>query len=171
MEAYPGRYPAFVDSYDGLSRTCRVRIPGITDGGDVMPVAEIEYPIGNRSKGLHETEIEILKGDSVWVAFIGGDPRYPVITGYRNPGAGNSVEWRRFHHANIEMTADGTFRINADKFELNAKTSAVINSAKATVNADTAINGSGLTHNGTNVGATHKHEKVTPGNGDTGTPK
>lgn len=170
MEAYPGRYPAFVDSYDGPSRTCRVRIPGITDGGDVMPVAEIEYPIGSRSKGQHETEIEILKDDPVWVAFIGGDPRYPVITGYRNPGAGNSVEWRRFHHANIEMTADGTFRINADKFELNAKTSAVINSTKATVNADTAINGESLTHNGTNVGDTHVHGGVRGGSDKTAKP-
>ena len=170
MQAYPGRYPAFVDSYDGPSRTCRVRIPGITDGGDVMPVAEIEYPIGDRSKGLQPTEIEILKDDPVWVAFIGGDPRYPVITGYRNPGAGNSVDWRRFHHANIEMTADGVFRINADMFELNAKTSAVINSAKATVNADTAISGAGLTHNGVNVGESHTHKDVAPGKGSTGKP-
>lgn len=170
MEAYPGRYPAIVDSYDGPSRTCRVRIPGITDGGDVMPVAEIEYPIGDRSKGLHQTEIEILKGDSVWVSFIGGDPRYPIITGWRNPGAGNSVEWRRFHHANIEMTADGIFRINADKFELNAKTSAVINSAKAEVNADTAINGGSLTHNGTNVGDSHTHGGVKAGSDSSSTP-
>lgn len=170
MEAYPGRYPAIVDSYDGPSRTCRVQIPGITDGGDVMPVAEIEYPIGDKSKGQHTTEIEILKGDSVWVSFIGGDPRYPIITGWRNPGAGNSVAWRRFHHANIEMTADGIFRINADKFELNAKTSAVINSANATVNADTAINGGSLTHNGTNVGDSHTHEKVKAGMDKSGKP-
>ena len=170
MEMYPGRYPAIVDSYDGPTRTCRVKIPGITDGAEVMPVAEIEYPIGDRSKGQHQTEIEILKGDSVWVAFIGGDPRYPVITGSRNPGAGNSVEWRRFHHANIEMTADGVFRINADRFELNAKTSAVINSANATVNADTAIKGGSLKHNGVNVGDSHTHKDVTPGKSPTGKP-
>ena len=170
MDTCPGRYPAIVDSYDAASRTCRVKIPGITDGGDVMPVAEIEYPIGDRSKGLHQTEIEILKGDCVWVSFIGGDPRYPIITGWRNPGAGNSVAWRRFHHANIEMTADGTFRINADKFELNATTSAVINSANATVNAATAINGSALTHNGKNVGETHNHPGVRSGPSDTGPP-
>jgi hypothetical protein len=170
MEMYPGRYPAIVDSYDGPTRTCRVKIPGITDGAEVMPVAEIEYPIGDRSKGQHQTEIEILKGDSVWVAFMGGDPRYPIITGWRNPSVGNSTEWRRFHHANIEMTADGVFRINADKFELNAKTSAVINSANATVNADTAINGGSLKHNGVNVGDSHTHKDVTPGKSPTGKP-
>jgi len=170
MEIYPGRYPAIVASYDGPSRTCRVKIPGITDGGDVMPVAEIEYPIGDRSKGLHQTEIEILAGDSVWVSFIGGDPRYPIITGWRNPGTGNSTEWRRFHHANIEITADGIFRINADKFELNATTSAVINSANATVNAPTAINGGSLTHNGTNVGDSHTHSGISAGLDNTGTP-
>jgi uncharacterized protein involved in type VI secretion and phage assembly len=119
---------------------------------------------------MHQTEIEILKGDSVWVAFIGGDPRYPIITGWRNPGAGNSVDWRRTHHANIEMTADGLFRINADRFEINASASVVINSAKATINADTAINGEGLTHNGVNVGATHTHKNVKAGQDKTGAP-
>jgi hypothetical protein len=90
-----------------------VKIPGITDGGDVMPVAEIEYPIGDKSKGQNPTEIEILKGDSVWVSFIGGDPRYPIITGWRNSGVGNSVDWRRIHHANIEQLADKLVRIIA----------------------------------------------------------
>lgn len=103
----PGRYPAIVRSYDQAKRTCRVEIPGLTDGGDVLPVAEIEYPIGDKSRdGANTTEIEITSGDPVWIAFIGGDPRYPIITGYRNPHAGNSTDWRRWHHANIEMLAD-----------------------------------------------------------------
>lgn len=103
----PGRYPAIVRQYMQSTRTCRVEIPGLTDGGDVLPEAEIEYSIGDKSRsGANETEIEILAGDTVWVAFIGGDPRYPIITGYRNPRAGNSVDWRRWHHKNIELLAD-----------------------------------------------------------------
>lgn len=106
MELLPGRYPAIVKTYDQASRMCRVDIPGITDGGDVFPLAEIEYAIGDKSRaGSYETEIEILAGDTVWVAFIGGDPRYPIITGWRNPQAGNSVDWRRWHHKNIELLA------------------------------------------------------------------
>ncbi|MCP5246537.1 MAG: hypothetical protein H6937_11570 [Burkholderiales bacterium] len=103
----PGRYPAIVKSYDSARRTCRIEIPGLTDGGDVLPEAEIEYSIGDKSRdGTFATEIEILTGDTVWIAFIGGDERYPIITGYRNPQAGNSVDWRRWHHENIEMLAN-----------------------------------------------------------------
>ena len=102
-----GRYPAIVKTYDQARRTCRVEIPGITDGGDVLPEAEIEYPVGDKSRsGQYETELEILPGDTVWIAFIGGDPRYPIITGYRNPQAGNSADWRRYHHQNYELLTD-----------------------------------------------------------------
>ena len=38
----PGRYPAIVKTYSQARRTCRVEIPGLTDGGDVLPEAEIE---------------------------------------------------------------------------------------------------------------------------------
>lgn len=113
MEHYPGRYPAVVASYSASTRTVRVSVPGITDGGDVMPVAEIEYPIGDKAKGGDASEIEILAGDTVWVCFIGGDPRFPLITGWRNPSVGNSVQWRRWHHANIQLRADGTINILA----------------------------------------------------------
>jgi len=103
----PGRYPAIVRSYDQKSRTCRLEIPGLTDGGDVFPKAEIEYPIGDKSRdGEFTTEIEILPGDTVWIAFICGDKRYPIITGYRNPLSGNSVDWRRVHHENMEMLSN-----------------------------------------------------------------
>lgn len=110
----PGRYPAIVKTYSQTKRTCRVEIPGLTDGGDVMPEAEIEYPIGDKSKsGAHSTEIEIVPGDTVWVAFIGGDPRYPIITGWRNPQTGNSTDWRRWHHANMELLADTLMKLIA----------------------------------------------------------
>ena len=115
----PGRYPAIVKTYSQARRTCRVEIPGLTDGGDVLPEAEIEYPIGDKSRaGTNTTEIEITPGDTVWVAFIGGDPRYPIITGYRNPQAGNSADWRRWHHANMELLADGTMRLAVGPSEI-----------------------------------------------------
>lgn len=110
----PGRYPAIVKTYSQARRTCRVEIPGLTDGGDVMPEAEIEYPIGDKSRaGVNATEIEITPGDTVWIAFIGGDPRYPIITGYRNPQTGNSTDWRRWHHANMELLADTLMKLIA----------------------------------------------------------
>ncbi len=122
MSAYglmPGRYPAVVKSYDQARRTCRIEIPGLTDGADVFPEAEIEYPIGDKSRsGSNTTEIEITAGDAVWVSFIGGDPRYPIITGYRNPQSGNSADWRRIHHKNIELLGDGTIRLAVGSSEI-----------------------------------------------------
>ncbi|MFZ4539530.1 hypothetical protein [Propionivibrio sp.] len=110
----PGRYPAIVKSYDQARRTCRVEIPGVTDGGDVLPEAELSYPLGCKSRdGSFATEIEILPGDTVWIEFIGADSRYPVVTGYRNGQAGNSVDWRRFHHANMELLADTLMKLIA----------------------------------------------------------
>lgn len=159
----PGRYPAIVKSYDQDRRTCRIEIPGITDGSDVFPEAEIEYPIGDKARfGANATEIEILSGDTVWIAFIGGDSRYPIITGYRNPQSENSTDWRRFHHANIEITADGMMKLNAETVEINA--------TNVIVNGDTAVVGSSLTHNNVNVGSTHTHGGVQSGPSNTSVP-
>jgi phage gp45-like len=192
-----GKYPAEIVSYDQVTRTCRVSIPGITDGGDVLPNAEIMYPVGDKSKieteaGKHSTELEILAGDLIWVEFIGGDQRYPLIVGYRNPSTNNALNWRRYHHANIEMTADGIMRLNAAQIELNADDTIIINCNNAEtgaktitinathtithnaedqiINADTDINGSTLTHNSKSVGDTHKHSGVQAGGSNTGDP-
>ncbi|MGZ8220073.1 MAG: hypothetical protein ACXWT0_00345 [Methylobacter sp.] len=164
----PGRYPAIIKDYDKVTRTCRVEIPGITEGGDVFPIAEIEYPIGDKARpvaGQHPTEIEMLINDLVWVAFIGGDQRFPLITGYRNPSYGNDVDWRRFHHANIEMTADGIMRFNANAIELNATTTITTTADTATINAKTQINGASLKHNSKSVGDTHTHAHGDPTTG------
>jgi hypothetical protein len=63
------RTPGVVQSYDPDTRTCIVQIPGITDGADTGLEAEIEYPIGDKSANGTMTEIEILQGDAVWLAF------------------------------------------------------------------------------------------------------
>jgi hypothetical protein len=102
----PGKLPAVVASYDKKRRECRVHIPGLTDGTGPGISAEIEYPIGDKSKaGEFSTDILILAGDTVWVEFECGDARYPIITGFRNPRVGNGTDWRRFHQDNIELLA------------------------------------------------------------------
>lgn len=101
----PGEWPGVIKSYSAESREVRVDIPGMTDGAEEFPVAQIRYPIGDKSK---HTEIRILEGDLVWLAFECGDPRYPIITGWRNPNEGNVVGFRRWHHENIESDSDKT---------------------------------------------------------------
>lgn len=107
-----GEWPAVVRQYDGDRREVRVEIPGLADGAEELPVAQIRYPIGDKS---HHTEIRILDGDPVWIVFERGDPRRPIITGYRNPNEGNVVKYRRFHHENIETDADETQKHTAGK--------------------------------------------------------
>jgi hypothetical protein len=167
-----GRYPAIVKSYDPVKRTCRVDIPGITSGGDVLTEAEIEYAIGDKSRtGKWETEIEILPEDTVWVDFIGGDPRYPVITGWRNPRAGNSVGWRRFHHANIELVADGILSTLSGNTKAVATVDYVIQAATIKIIGNIELSGGTLTHEGVNIGSTHIHSGVLPGPAPTGLPQ
>lgn len=102
-----GKYPGVVVSYDGDARTCRVNVPGITDS-DVFPEAVFCNPLGDAPG---ETEIRIVGGSLVWVEFEAGDPRFPIIVGYRTPRAGNPVGWRRFQHQNIQLIAEDTYLI------------------------------------------------------------
>lgn len=125
-----GLIPAIVESIDREARIARVRIPGLTDGATELPEAEFCNPIGDKS---HHTEIRILPGDDVWLAFVGGDTRYPVIVGYRPRNVENGVDWRRFHHANFDFTADKQFVINAEEVIVNAKKVTVNASEKASV--------------------------------------
>jgi len=149
-----GKFPATIASYDSATRTCRVEIPGITNGGDVMPMADILYPIGDKSfAASNVTEIEILAGDAIWIEFMGGDRRYPIIVGYRNPNAGNSTGTRLFHHANIMLSATNEITLDGETL---------------TINANVNITGT-ITNNGKDIGADHKHSGGTIG-GNTGIP-
>lgn len=124
FESIHGLWPGEVDSYDPATRTCRVRIPEVTDGSNVLLEAVIMPPIGDRSDAgasRDHTELRILPGDPVWLMFEAGDPRFPVIVGARAKRAGNPAEWRRWRHKNIEMTADETLIINAKNVVWNVE--------------------------------------------------
>lgn len=161
MSNYPSIYPAVVKAYDPVTRTCRVDIPQITTGGDVYPVAEVAYPIGDKPKGVHATEIEILPNDMVWVEFINSDPRHPVITGWRNPKTGNVNGVRHWHHAKITINADTNIESTAQKHIFTGDIE-ITGNFKAT--------GGSFLHNGVNVGSSHQHSNVQPGSGNSGPP-
>lgn len=142
----PSLEPGFIHSVDRDARIVRVRIPGIFDGAEVFPEAQLLYPLGDKSE---HTEIRLLEGDRVWLAFIGGDPRFPIVAGHRPKETDNVVGWRRWHHDNFQFDADGTFRVNATDVEFNATTFKVngqtveVNAAATTVDSTaTTIKGS-----------------------------
>lgn len=151
LPVFPG-IPATITSYDAATRSCRVSIPGVTDGAEVMPLAMMLYGIGEKSA---HTDVRILAGDLVWVAFVNGDDRYPVIIGYRTKESSNAIDVRRLHHKNIELTADtdmileatdnqvtikaGTkVRIEAPEVEVVATTKASVTAPVVTVDASTS---------------------------------
>ena len=103
-------HAAFIRSVDRKRREIRVEVPPYTDGASLMPLAEVMYPVGDDSTN---TEIRLVEGAPVYVAFEAGDPRYPIIMGFRNPNIGNVVGMRRWNHDNFELNADETFTINA----------------------------------------------------------
>jgi hypothetical protein len=104
------KYPGFIRAVDRDRREVRVEIPPFTDGASELPIAEIEYPIGDDSR---DTEIRLVVGREVYIEFLAGDPRRPLITGFRNPNTGNVVGTRRWNHDNFELNADSVFTINA----------------------------------------------------------
>jgi hypothetical protein len=138
-----GKWPAVVTAYNQDSRTCEIEIPGQTDGSQLRMIAEIEYPIGDKSRHATMTEIEILPGDLVWIEFIQGDPRYPLITGWRNPTVGNSKDWRRWHHKNMELLADSLMKfIAGSDMLLKSGTHLTVQAPKVTIDSpDTTCTG------------------------------
>lgn len=106
------RYPAVVSAYTDKAKVCEVHIPGLTDGAGAGLTAEFEYPLGDRDQ---DTAIRIKVGDPVWVAFLAGDQRYPIVTGFRarlEPGMGVVRHWE---YDNFNLTADDTVVIQAGK--------------------------------------------------------
>lgn len=172
-----GKWPAIVRTADREKREYRVEIPGLTDGAELFPLAQIAYPIGDKSE---HTEIRILVGDRVWVEFECGRSDSPIITHFRTKQSGNVVNFRRFHHENIETDADATqshtagtnYSIDAgDNVTITAGTkitlavgesrieitaAQIVATAKLLAQAGMSITGT-VDNNGTNIGSTHTH--------------
>jgi len=110
----PNLIPAYVRSVEGnrQRREIRVEISPYTDGASEWPIAEMCYPIGDDSTN---TEIRVVVGMPVWVAFRGGDERYPIIMGHRPVNVGNEQSTRRWDHDNFESNADVNYTVNAGK--------------------------------------------------------
>lgn len=105
------KYPAVVMSYDADTRLAKIKLEPLDDGADTQLEAELCYPLGDKSN----TAIEVLAGDFVWVEFEQGDPRYPIIVGYRNKRTGNDDLTRRYHHhGNFEILADNIIKIKGN---------------------------------------------------------
>jgi hypothetical protein len=166
-----GKYPAEVVGYNPSTKRARVKIKGVTDGSSLLPEADIMYSVGDKN---NHTDVRILVGDKVWVEFTnGGDSRFPLIVGYRNPESGNATGTRKWHHDAFEITADGVLTINADSVVINATSFEVNGDTKmtgkavieksVTMSGGSAISGGAsisgtLTNNGKNVGDSHTHK-------------
>jgi hypothetical protein len=175
-------YPATVKSYDANTRTVRIEIPPLTYGAQTLPEAVICYGIGDKAD---HTEIRILAGDKVWVQFINGDARFPMVIGYRAPETNNANEWRKFHHANFRFDAiTGEFVINAagqvriesaSAINIIAKTAINLTAPAINISGAVTIVGGSLTHNGKNVGDSHTHPQNSGdhfgGGANTGSPQ
>lgn len=108
----PSYIPGFVEAVteNRERREIRVSFAPYTDGASEWPIAEMCYPIGDDSRG---TEIRMVPGMPVWLAFRGGDERYPIIVGNRPVNTGNEQSTRRWNHDNFEINADKVLTINA----------------------------------------------------------
>jgi hypothetical protein len=165
------KYPAVVVSYDGNTRLANIKLEPLDDGADTMLEAELLYPLGDKSN----TAIEVLANDAVWVEFEAGDPRYPIIVGYRNKRTGNDDLTRRYHHANIELLADNLIKIKGDvkviveaaTIEMTATTIKI--DGDVTVKGDVTVTSGDVTADGISL-KTHTHPYTDDGSGMTTSP-
>lgn len=147
----------------GCGESAASKSPASRTGPIRSPRPKFEYKAGDKAAhGQYPTEIEILPGDTVWIAFIGGDPRYPIITGSRNPQAGNSVDWRRYHHKNYELICDQIIRllVGNSVFQLNPDT--ITGSTTQALTLTIGSTSVSLTPNGLNLTCGGATVKMTP---------
>ena len=183
-----GNYiPGFIESYDGNTRRARVSIPSITDGCEVFPEAEFVYSIGFRTE---DTELRILPGDRVWLDFVNGDHRYPMIIGYRTLGSDNLIDTFRVRQTNVELIADQDMLLKATAGDvliqagttLTLRCSSIVLdgnvSITGTLDVDGKITGSGgisttglSENNGVRNGSNHTHTNVRFGTDISGPPQ
>jgi hypothetical protein len=172
--------PGVVESFDEATKLARVRFDGALDGAEELPEAQLNYPIGDKS---HHTDIRMLPGDLVWLDFIGGDPRYPIILGYRPKETGNATGVRRMHHAKMEFVADSDMLLSgaSGTVTISAGTKIRLVAPEIELDGPTTVTGllrylSGIegtgpaTSNGKDVSNTHRHTGVDTGSGNSGPP-
>lgn len=65
----------------GCGEPAASKSPASRTGPIRSPRPKFEYnAVDKAAHGQYPTELEILPGDTVWIAFIGGDPHYSSIT-------------------------------------------------------------------------------------------
>lgn len=180
--------PGEIVSFDQATTRARVKFSGLSDDAEEFPEAMVCYPVGDKS--VH-TAIRILPGDLVWLDFVNGDERFPIIQGFRTREAGNAVDVRRWHHANMELQADTDLRLFAGAQVLvqagtevrvlsdgsvliQGATSVSVRAPQITLDGETTVTGqltymAGIvgngpaTSNGKDVSDTHYHKGVSTG--------
>lgn len=178
--------PGQIVSWDGSLAVVKPSLPKkLTDGSSLaapqivsVPVC---FPVG--SGGDAVISVPLAAGDPVTLHFaerslenwLSGsddapdDPRRfdltdcfasPVVR--PNVGSCDTTNLSlSFGGGSIKITPGGEIEITGGKVTINGKT---------IVNGETAINGSSLTHNGKDVGDTHKHGGIVKGGADTEVP-
>ena len=146
------KYPAVVVGYDANTRLAQVKIEPLDNGADTVLDAELLYPLGDKSN----TAIEVLAGDFVWVEFEAGDPRYPIIAGYRNKREGNDDATRRYHHhGSFEILADNIIKIKGNvKVIVESETVEVIAPTVKVTSATVTVDATTITVNASNTNIT-----------------
>ncbi|HQZ59988.1 MAG TPA: hypothetical protein PLQ39_09950 [Acinetobacter sp.] len=146
------KYPAVVVGYDANTRLAQVKIEPLDNGADTVLDAELLYPLGDKSN----TAIEVLAGDFVWVEFEAGDPRYPIIAGYRNKREGNDDATRRYHHhGSFEILADNIIKIKGNvKVIVESETVEVIAPTVKVTSTTVTVDATTITVNASNTNIT-----------------
>ena len=95
---YAGRFIAEVVSVDDPEKRCRIKVNvyDIFDGVPVrdLPWAVFSLPLGSRAGEGMLCPVRV--GDMVWVEFIGGDTRRPVVVGGAHASPGGQPFRRRY---------------------------------------------------------------------------
>ena len=135
-------YPAVIKEYNAQTRKVRIEMVGMTDGDVLLPESDLMYSLGDK---FNHSEIEILAGDAVWIDFLADDPRYPIVMGYRNPEQGNVSGWRKWHHANIELSADNSMVLKGNHLKIAFSSISITGatSHKGNIALNSGLNASG----------------------------
>lgn len=114
-------------------------------------------------------------GEQVVVASPGGDTAQGLVIasvasgGSPAPSSDGGAFVVAIGDSTVTITADGiTMVSNGSTVEITAGGVAI--TGNVTITGALAVSGSGVTHNGTNIGDSHVHGGVTPGGATTATP-